>query len=518
MTLYLTTNEADHSYTNTPQHLTQNIIYNMFELDMAELIGIEAAILFNQIKYWISKCGRDIDNLDGKWIYNSLAEWHKQFRYWSMYKLRKTIKSLEDLGLIKSIKVNARKWNHTKWYTVDYNKYKNLLKKIKNKKNTDLSTTLDKIEDRGLLVKKNASLHLNVSSRNKDIRSTNRSVENQQIIITKTNYTNKSSSIERTNKLERYIDSLVEKKLEEKLFKLNKKERNNEDTSTVKKENPLYLGGNNKETEAITHQMVELWNKVFEYSEEPIKAYANKRNGTILHNILKDHFEGDLDKWIKYAIKVNSSQFLMGEKKTRNSFKAVFSWLIKEDTIEKIKNGEYGIGDRELDNNRHKRREESNKKAARLQGIIALQDKVSEKKEVIKNKIEEKMESYIKENMPDTIVKEEVLRYLEEREYAKDGDRYNLFKAIGRYGVESIFGDKESWSYEYNLEEAIKVYISNKYACFDVVEYRKNVNKYFERIEERGNLDKQLEQLQEIEHKITSRSLDSSLDNIYRLS
>ena len=37
---------------------------------LATIIGEPESILLNQLEYWISKCGRDIDNLDGKWIYN----------------------------------------------------------------------------------------------------------------------------------------------------------------------------------------------------------------------------------------------------------------------------------------------------------------------------------------------------------------------------------------------------------------------------------------------------------------
>ena len=93
MTLHCIKNKED--CLNTEKSLLpHNITYNMFEYNIAALIGVEAAILFNQIKYWISKCGRTIKNKKGKWIYNSLPQWNKQFSYWSMYKLRKTIKLL----------------------------------------------------------------------------------------------------------------------------------------------------------------------------------------------------------------------------------------------------------------------------------------------------------------------------------------------------------------------------------------------------------------------------------------
>ena len=60
-------------------HLHHTINYKLFEDNIAELIGVDAAILFNQIKYWISKCGRQINGQKGLWVYNSLPEWHKQF-------------------------------------------------------------------------------------------------------------------------------------------------------------------------------------------------------------------------------------------------------------------------------------------------------------------------------------------------------------------------------------------------------------------------------------------------------
>ena len=65
---------------------------------IASLIGESESILLNQLEYWISKCGRKIAGQEEKWIYNSLAEWHKQFSYWSMYKLRKTIKKVSREG------------------------------------------------------------------------------------------------------------------------------------------------------------------------------------------------------------------------------------------------------------------------------------------------------------------------------------------------------------------------------------------------------------------------------------
>jgi DNA-binding PadR family transcriptional regulator len=159
--------------------------------------------------------------------------------------------------------------------------------------------------------------------------------------------------------------------------------------------------------QSVTQTMVDLWNKVFEYSISPIKAYSNKRNEQILLNIYRTVFNRDLNNWREYALKVNSSQFLMGEKDTKNNFKAVFGWLIKEETIERILNGEYGVGDRELDiNNISQNRE------------IKKEEKVTE--------IEKKIANNLKENLNELKELEEFRNYIEEEGYQEDNDRYKL--------------------------------------------------------------------------------------------
>ena len=406
-----------------------------FNVDLACTIGESESILLNKLLYWVSKCGRDITGITGKWLYNSLCAWHKQFQHWSMYKLRKTIKSLEDLGLIKSIKVNAKKWNHTKWYTVDYLQYKNLLKKIENEKNTDLSTALNKIEDRDLLIKKRPSLLLNVSSINKDIRSTNRFVGNQQIIITKNNYTNRSS---------------------------NKESDMNLNNTSSKKVEEIQIDSNEKET---INKMLYVWNKVFECSVNPIKAYSNQKNQQTLLHLYKTAFNNDLDNWREYAIKVNSSQFLMGEKETKNNFKAVFSWLIKEETIEKVQNGEYGVGDRELDMNN-------------------VSKNIEEKKEEVVNKMDKKISEYMKLNIDETKERKEFDEYVKTYKTEVIDDEYNILGVIKHISYCSLFKTNEYKGLKESLYES---YVMKKYLNITKVEARKRIrNKMKEMIVDKG--------------------------------
>jgi hypothetical protein len=390
-------------------HVTNPII--------ATIIGQNESTLLNQILYWISKCGRDIAGQKEKWIYNSLAEWHKQFSYWSMYKLRKTIKSLEDLGLIKSIKVNAKKWNHTKWYTVDHNQYEKLLKKIGIEKNITNISPFNKINNVSLANKNTPNQDFDINSKNKGTRSTNRFVENQQIIITKNNYTNKSSY--------KKCENILNKNLIEE-DKLNVSEK-----KTAK-------------------QMIELWNKVFEHSIKPIKAYSNKKSEQTLLRLYKTIFNSDLDNWREYACKVNSSQFLMGEKKTKTNFKAIFSWLIKLETIEKILNGEYGVGDRELDMNNISKNEEI-------------------KKEDTVNQIDNKVSERIRLNINESKEKEEFENYVRESGYEEDGDIYKISKIFKQIPKYSFFNLTE---YKEMRKTLFDSYVVKKYMGMDRIEMR----------------------------------------------
>jgi hypothetical protein len=405
---------------------TKNIrSLTIFDKRITSTITLNESLLLNQIEYWIYKCGRNIGNLDGKWIYNSLNEWHKQFNYWSLSTLRRTIKSLEKSGILISRKINAKKWNHTKWYSIDYNKLNQLIK----------HTTINKEYSATKELNNSSNFNsLNNSTYNSKNKRTNRSVQNEQIIITKNNYTNKSSY--------KKYDVELENTLKEKI-----------------EENPI--NSNEKE---IINKMVYIWNKVFEYSISPIKAYSNKKNQEVLLNLYKTVFKGDLNNWREYACKVNSSQFLMGEKKTKNNFKAVFGWLIKEETIEKILNGEYGVGDRELD-------------------INNITKNIEEKKEEVVNKMDKKIAEYIKLKIDETTERSEFEEYIKTHKYESSEDKYGILRSIRHMSYYSLFRTNE---YAVLRESLYESYIMKKYFGFTKMEAREKIrNKTKEIIEER---------------------------------
>jgi hypothetical protein len=366
--------------------ILNDFTFSYFTLEKA--VGYKKALFIFKLNYWLNKCGRDIELNKVKWIYNTIESWAKQFN-WSISTLKRIVYSLEKEGLIVSKKINAKKWNHTKWYSIDYFKLNSLL--------------------------------------NINKKRTNRTVQKEPILISnnRNNYTNRSSY----KKDDVELENTLKEKIEENPINVNEKE--------------------------IVNKMVYIWNKVFEYSISPIKAYSNKKNQEVLLNLYKTAFSGDLNNWREYACKINSSQFLMGEKKTKNNFKAVFSWLIKEDTIEKIMNGEYGVGDRELDMNN-------------------ITKNMEEKKEEVVNKMDKKISEYIKLKIDETTEKREFEEYVKINQAERKEDEYGILRAIRHISYHSIFRTNE---YEVLRESLYESYVMKKYLGLTKMEARKKIMK-----------------------------------------
>ena len=406
---------------------------------IATFIGQNESILLNQILYWISKCGRKIAGQEGKWIYNSLAKWHKQFSYWSMYKLRKTIKSLEDLSLIKSIKVNAKRWNHTKWYTINYSEYSKLLKNLKTENNNNRYSPLNKVSNISIIKTNITKQNSNAICRSKVKISTNRFVENRQIIVTKNNYTNSISS----NIVESDYTNYKKEKIKP-FYSLKK----NKDQHTV-------LTADEKK---VITQMIKSWNKSFEYSLSPIKGYSNNSNNKKLLELFQNYFSGNLEQWREYAKRVNSSQFLMGEKKSKKNFKAVFQWLIKEETVDNIMKGAYGVGDRELDMNRIDKNLEKQEKAL----VTAIKKKLIEN---IKSEVDEEKE------------KLEFTEYI--RDKSTEKDKYGLKNTLKYCNIYNLLNLD---SYSGTKQSLYESYLMKKHLGMTSLETKQLIEKKMKKI------------------------------------
>ena len=103
----------------------------------------------------------------------------------------------------------------------------------------------------------------------------------------------------------------------------------------------LDLSKDKSHAEEIIKKMIEIWTALVEEGKELVKL--SKTTIPFLKKAFTDKFDNCLEKWKKYCYDIASSRFLMGEK---TSWKAKLDWALIFKNIEKVLDGQYGIGDR----------------------------------------------------------------------------------------------------------------------------------------------------------------------------
>ncbi|PON13043.1 hypothetical protein C2W62_36425 [Candidatus Entotheonella serta] len=84
----------------------------------AAAIGLLEAIVVARLRFWL---GRSKHIFGGTpWVYNTYAEWQRQFPFWSVFTVKNLFRRLERLGVIESTqRFNTNRWNRRKWYTLN---------------------------------------------------------------------------------------------------------------------------------------------------------------------------------------------------------------------------------------------------------------------------------------------------------------------------------------------------------------------------------------------------------------
>lgn len=85
---------------------------------LAREIGLNEAIMLQQMHYWLLKSSNEFEGV--KWFYKTLEDWQREFPFWSAMTIRRTLGSLEKQKIIKIGNFNKKKFDKTKWYTIDY--------------------------------------------------------------------------------------------------------------------------------------------------------------------------------------------------------------------------------------------------------------------------------------------------------------------------------------------------------------------------------------------------------------
>lgn len=103
--------------------------------ELAEAIGLNEAIIIQQIHYWCAD-GRSTVSHDGlNWVYNTYEQWQEQFPFFSDRTIRRALKSLQDQGLVFVEQLNKSKHDRTNFYSVNYDQIEAVSKDASNRPN-----------------------------------------------------------------------------------------------------------------------------------------------------------------------------------------------------------------------------------------------------------------------------------------------------------------------------------------------------------------------------------------------
>lgn len=87
--------------------------------ELARIVGLNEAIVMQQLNYWIKGTVSGVEKDGMRWIYNSHAEWVKQFPFWSVDTVKRTFSSLKKQNLVLVEQLSKDRHNRTNYYTIN---------------------------------------------------------------------------------------------------------------------------------------------------------------------------------------------------------------------------------------------------------------------------------------------------------------------------------------------------------------------------------------------------------------
>lgn len=99
---------------------------------LAVAIGLNEAIVLQQVHYWLVTASRAKNNDDSFiddrwWVYNSYEQWQDSFPFWSISTIKRIFARLEEKGYLLSMQPQKQDFDMTKWYSIDYDKLNELI-------------------------------------------------------------------------------------------------------------------------------------------------------------------------------------------------------------------------------------------------------------------------------------------------------------------------------------------------------------------------------------------------------
>jgi hypothetical protein len=90
---------------------------------LAVLIGLDQAIILQQVRYWLGDDRRPHVRDGRRWVYKSYPQWQRQhLPFFSLPTIKRRFRDLERAGLLIADTFGDDPFDRTKWYTVDFDR------------------------------------------------------------------------------------------------------------------------------------------------------------------------------------------------------------------------------------------------------------------------------------------------------------------------------------------------------------------------------------------------------------
>jgi len=87
---------------------------------LASRIGLNEAIVLQQICYWLEDTTSGVDHDGRRWVYNTIEEWTQQFPFWSEKTVKRALSSLREHGLIYVEQLKKSQHDRTNYYAINH--------------------------------------------------------------------------------------------------------------------------------------------------------------------------------------------------------------------------------------------------------------------------------------------------------------------------------------------------------------------------------------------------------------
>lgn len=87
---------------------------------LAQRIGLNEAIVLQQICYWLEDTNSGVEHDGKRWVYNTIEEWTNQFPFWSSDTVKRALTSLKKHDLIFVEQLKKSQHDRTNYYAINH--------------------------------------------------------------------------------------------------------------------------------------------------------------------------------------------------------------------------------------------------------------------------------------------------------------------------------------------------------------------------------------------------------------